>query len=147
MLFKSKNCLALFKLIDFHENSSFISCDHCLFLDIFCVIITDHLKCTDCICCDCSCVDISLKFFNHTHEKLKSELKLSIKECAEHFITVVRLNAKLIRLLSQIKHNKLLFIFKICCVTIKLNNNNNETKNKNNSSNISQLIDFMSSFF
>jgi len=147
MLFKLKNHLVLFKLIDLHKNSSFISCDHYLSFNISYIVMTDCSKCAECIHHDYSCVDISLKFLNCTHKKLKFKLKLIIKEHAEHFITVVKLNAKLTKLFSQVKHNKLLFIFKIHCVTIKLNDDNNEMKNKNNFFNISQLVNSMSSFF
>jgi len=147
MLFKSKNHLALFKLIDLHENSSFISYNHYLSLDILCFIMTDHSKCIKYTYCDHFCIDISLKFFNCTHKKLKFKLKLIVKEHTEHFITVVKLNVKLTKLFSQIKHNKSLFIFKICCVATELDDDNDETENENNFFNISQLINFMSSFF
>jgi len=147
MLFKSKNHLALFKLIDLHENSSLIFCNHCLFLDILYIIMTDHSKCVKCTHCNHSCVDIFLEFLNHTHKKLKFKLKLIVKKHVKHFITVARLNAKLIKLLNQIKHNKSLFILKTHCVTIKLDDDNNEMKNENNSFNISQLVNSISSFF
>jgi len=146
MLFKSKNCLAFFKLIDLHKNSTLIHYNHCLFLNILYIMMTDHSKCAECICCEYSCIDIFLKFLNCMHEKLKSKLKLVIKEHVKHIIIVVKLNAKLTKLLNQIRHNKLLFIFKIHCVTTELNNDNNETKNLN-SSLMSQLINFISSFF
>jgi len=100
MFFKLKNCLALFKLIDLHEDSSLISCDHCLFFDIFCIIIINHSKCAECTHHDHSCINIFFKSLNCTHKKLKFKLKLIVKEHAEHFITVVKLNAKLTKLLS-----------------------------------------------
>jgi len=147
MLFKFKNHLALFKLIDFHENSSLIFCNHCLSLNVSCIVITDHSKCAECTHHDYFCVDIFLKSLNHTHKKLKFKLKLIVKKCVKHFTVAVKLNAKLTKLLNQIKHNKLLFILKSCCVTIKLDDDNDKIKNKNNSFNISQLVDSISSFF
>ena len=147
MLFKLKNHFVLFKLIDLHKNSSFILCNHCLFLNVSCVIMTDHSKCVKCTHHDHSCVDIFLESFNCTHKKLKFKLKLIVKEHAEHFTAVVKLNAKLTKLLSQVKYNKSLFIFKTHCVTIKLDDNNNEMKNKNNFLNISQFVNSMLSFF
>ena len=60
---------------------------------------------------------------------------------------IFSINAKLTKFLSQIKHNKSLFIFKAHCVTTELNNDNNEMKNVFISSNISQLVDFMLLFF
>ena len=146
MLSKSKNHLAHFKLIGLHENSSSIFCDHCLSLDIFCIMMTDHSKCAECTHHEHLCVDIFLKSLNCTHKKLKFKLKIVVKECAEHSVTVVRLNAKLIRLLSQIKHNKLLFILKTHCVAIKLDDDNDETENLSFFLML-QLINSMSSFF
>jgi len=147
MFFKLKNCLVLFKLINFHENSSSILYNHCLFLDVLYVVMTNCLKCIKCTDCDCSCVDIFFKFLNCVHKKLKFKLKLIVKECVKHFIIVVKLNTKLTKLLSQVKHNKSLFILKIHCVATELNDDNNEMKNKNNFFNISQLINSISSFF
>jgi len=147
MLFKFKNCLVLVKLIDFYENSALISYNHCLFLNTFCIMMTDCFKCAECIYYDHSCVNIFLKSLNCTQKKLKFKLKLIIKEHAEHFIIIVKLNVKLTKLLNQIKHNKLLFILKTHCITTELDDDNNKTKNKNNFSVISQLINSMSLFF
>ena len=147
MFFKFKNHLAFVKLIDFYKNSSLISYDHCLFLNVLCIVIINHSKCIKCICCDCFCVNIFFKSLNCTYKKLKSELKLIVKECVKHSITIVRFNAKLTKLLSQIKHNKLSFIFKTHCVTTELDDDNDEMKNENNSFNILQLINSMLSFF
>ena len=127
---KSINCLALSKHISIHESPSLISCDHCLSLDITCVVMTDHLKCTACTHCGCPCIGISLKLLNCTHKKLESDLKAVIKECAEHSAAVVRLDAKLSRLLKQMKQNKTILTLKACCVASKLDDNNNETENE-----------------
>jgi len=136
MLFKFKNYFAFVKLINLYKNSSFILCNHFLFLNVLCVVMTDHSKYTKYIYHNCLCIDISLKFLNCTNKKLKFKLKLIVKKHAEHFITVAKLNTKLIKLFNQIKHNKLLFILKICCVATEFNDDNNETKNENNSFNI-----------
>ena len=107
----------------------------------------DYFKCAECIHYDHLCINISFKSLNYIHKKLKFKLKLIIKEHIKHFITIVRLNAKLTKLFSQIKHNKLLFILKTCCFTTELNYDDDETKNENNFSIILQLINSMSSFF
>jgi len=66
------------------------------------------------------------------HIKLKFKLKLILKKCAEQFAVIVKLNAKLTRLLSQVKHNKSLFIFKTHCVATELNDDNYEMKSSIN---------------
>ena len=127
---KSINCLALFKHISIHGSPSLISCDHCLFLDIACVVMTDHPKCAVCTHCGCPCIGISLELLNHTHKKLESDLKAVIKECAEHSAAVVRLDAKLSRLLKQMKQNKTILTLKAHCVASELGDNNDETENE-----------------
>ena len=144
------NCLALFKHISIHKSSSLISCDHYLFLDIICVVMTDHSKCTVCTHHGCFCIDISLKSLNCTHKKLKSDLEVIIKECAEHSAAVARLNAKLSHLLRQMKQNKTILTLKACCVASELGDNNDETENKvppiaskSNDALSSSFIDFL----
>ena len=147
------NCLALFKHISIHESSSLISCDHCLFLDIDCVVMADHSKCAVCTHCGCPCIGISLELLNHTHKKLESDLKAVIKECAEHSAAVVRLDVKLSRLLKQMKQNKTISTLKACCVASELGDDSNGTENKvlsiaskSNDALLSSFIDFLLSF-
>ena len=149
---KSKfiNCLALSKHISIYESSSLIFCDHCLFLNIICVVMADHSKCTVCTHHDCSCIGISLKLLNHTHKKLKLNLEVVIKECAEHFTAVVRLDVKLSHLLKQMKQNKTISTLKAHCVASELGDNNDGTENKappivsqSNDALLSSFIDFL----
>jgi hypothetical protein len=121
-------------------------CDHCLFLDIFCVVIIDHFKCSEYTCHDCLYIDIFLESLNWTHKNWNLSWKWLWKN-AEHSVTVVRLNLKLTWLLSQVKHNKLLFILKVYCITTELSDNNDEMKNEINFSTMLQFVNSMSSSF
>jgi len=149
--YKQHNCLHLVKIIAIFDFTSLIDCDHCSAVLSFCIIMTDHVKCYECIHYDCLCVLISLNFLNHAHLQLKFKLKMTMNECVKQAEHLFKLNAKVLCLFKTLKQNKSHTVVKVCCVAFKLSNDNNETedeKNSFNSFNLDFLLKSMSfSFF
>jgi len=148
--YKQHNCLCLVKIIATFSFTSLITCDHCSAVLSFCIIITGHTKCFECICCDCLCVSVSLDFLNHAHLQLKSELKMTMNEHVKQAEHLFKLNAKVLCLFKTLKQNESHTVIKVCCVAFKLSNDNNETENEENffdSLNLDFLLESMSSSF
>ncbi len=148
---KQHNCLCLAKTIVTFNFTSLIACDHCSAALSSCIIMTDHTKCSECICRGCLCVSISLDSLNCAHLQLKSELKMTMNECVKQAERLFKLNAKVLRLFKTLKQNESCAVVKVCCVAFKLSDNNNRTedeKNSSDSSNLDFLLKSMSfSFF
>jgi len=148
---KQHNCLHLAKIIATFSFTSLTTCDHCSAAFSFCIIMTGHTKCFECICHGCLCVSVSLDSLNCTHLWLKSELKMTMNECVEQAEHLFKLNAKILCLFKTLKQNKSCAVVKVHCVAFKLSNNNNETENEKNfsdPSNLDFLLESMSfSFF
>jgi len=147
---KQHNCLCLAKTIATFSFTSLTACDHCSAALSFCIIMTGHTKCSECICRDCLCVSISLDSLNRAHLQLKSELKMAMNERVKQAERLFKLNAKVLRLFKTLKQNKSHTVIKVCCVAFELSNDNNETENEENSfdsSNLDFLLKSMSSSF
>ncbi len=148
---KQHNCLHLAKIIAIFEFTSLIACDHCSAVLSFCIIMTDHAKCSECTCCDHLCVSVLLDSLNCTHLQLKSELKMTMNERVKQAERLFKLNVKVLCLFKTLKQNKSCAVVKVCCVASELSNDNNETENEKNpfsSSNLDFLLKSMSfSFF
>jgi len=148
---KQHNCLHLVKIIATFSFTPLITCDHCSAALSFCIIMTDHAKCSECICHGCLCVSVSLDFLNCAHLQLKSELKVTMNECVKQAERLFKLDAKVLCLFKTLKQNESHTVVKVHCVASELSNDNNETENEENSSDSSNL-DFLlksmsSSFF
>ena len=128
------NHLALSKHITIHESPFPIFCNHCFSFNIVCIVMLNppknSSKCAAYTCCGCLCVGISLKSLNCAYKKLESNLKAVIKECAEHSAAVARLNAKLSRLLKEMKQSRIISTLKARCVASKLGDDNDGTENE-----------------
>jgi len=113
--------------------------------------MTDHTKCSECICCGCLCVLILLDFLNHAHLQLKFELKMTMNECVKQAKCLFKLNAKVLHFFKTLKQNESCTVVKVCCVASELSNDNNETEDEENffdSFNLDFLLKSMSfSFF
>ncbi len=147
---KQHNCLHLVKTIATFSFTSLIVCNHCSAVLSFCIIMTDHTKCSECICRGCLCVSVSLDSLNHAHLQLKSELKVAMNECVKQAERLFKLNAKVLHLFKTLKQNESCAVAKVCCVASELNNDNNETEDERNSSdpsNLDFLLKSMSSSF
>ncbi len=148
---KQHNCLHLAKTIATFSFTSFIACDHCLTALSSCIIMTDHMKCSECICCDCSCVLILLDSLNHAHLWLKFELKMTMNEHVKQAEHLFKLNAKVLCLFKTLKQNESHTVIKVHCVAFELSNDNNRTEDEKNFSdpfNLDFLLKSMSfSFF
>jgi len=148
---KQHNCLCLAKTIATFSFTSLIACDHCFAALSSCVIMTGHVKCSECICCGHLCVSVSLDSLNHAHLQLKSELEVAMNECVKQAERLFKLNVKVLCLFKTLKQNESHAVTKVCCVAFKLSNDNNETENEGNSfnsSNLDSLLKSMSfSFF
>jgi len=149
--YKQHNCLCLAKTIATFSFTSFIACDHCSAALSFCIIMTDHAKCSECTCCGCLCVLISLDFLNHAHLQLKSELEMTMNEHVKQAEHLFKLNVKVLCLFKTLKQNESHTVAKVRCVASELSNDNNETEDEKNSSdpfNLDFLLKLMSfSFF
>ncbi len=149
--YKQHNCLHLVKTIAIFDFTSLIACDYCSAALSFCIIMTNHVKCSECICHDCLCVLISLDSLNHAHLQLKFELKMTMNECVKQAEHLFKLNVKVLCLFKTLKQNKSHTVIKVCCVASELSNDNNETENEENSFNsfnLDSLLKSMSfSFF
>lgn len=137
MKLKLLNHLKLSKFISNHNFSVTFFCKYCFFIHLLYIIINDYSKCIKYTYYDYFCISVSLKSFNHTHEKLKLKLKTVIKKhtdyfvvIIEHFIVIIKFNTKFNCLFLQLKHNKSIFILKNCCITSELNESNDKIKNK-----------------
>jgi len=148
---KQHNCLHLVKIIATFDFTSLTACNYCSAVLSFCIIMTDHAKCSKCICYDCLCVLISLDSLNHAHFQLKSELKVTMNERVKQAEHLFKLNVKVLCLFKTLKQNKSCTVVKVCCVASELSNDNNETENEENpfsSFNLNFLLKSMSfSFF
>jgi len=148
---KQHNCLCLAKTIATFDFTSLIACDHCSAVLSFCIIMTDHTKCSECICHDCLCVSILLDSLNRAHLQLKFELKMTINEHVKQAEHLFKLNVKVLHLFKTLKQNESCTVIKVYCVASELSNDNNETENEKNSSdpsNLDSLLKSMSfSFF
>jgi len=147
---KQHNCLCLVKTIATFSFTSFIACDHCLTVLSFCIIMTDHAKCSECTRHGCLCVLISLDSLNCAHLQLKSELKVAMNECVKQAEHLFKLNVKVLCLFKTLKQNESHAVIKVHCVAFKLSNDNNETEDEENSSdpfNLGFLLKSMSSSF
>jgi len=148
---KQHNCLCLAKIIAIFDFTSLITCDHCLAVLSSCIIMTDYVKCSKCICCDCLCVLILLDSLNHAHLQLKSELKMTMNEHVKQTEHLFKLNAKVLCLFKTLKQNESCAVIKVHCVASELSNDNNETDDEKNffdSPNLDFLLKSMSfSFF
>ncbi len=148
---KQHNCLCLVKTIVTFNFTSLTACDHCSAALSFCIIMTDHAKCSECTHHGCSCVSVSLDSLNCAHLQLKSELKVAMNECVKQAECLFKLDAKVLCLFKTLKQNESCTVIKVCCVAFKLSNDNNETENEENSSdssNLNSLLKSMSfSFF
>jgi len=113
--------------------------------------MTDHTKCSECICHGCLCVSILLNSLNCAHLQLKSELKMTMNECVKQAEHLFKLNVKVLCLFKTLKQNESCAVVKVRCVAFELSNDNNETENEENSfdsSNLDSLLKSMSfSFF
>ena len=127
---KSKNRLALADLISLNGETVPIPCKRCSFLNLDCVIMSDYSKCSECTRLGRPCVGISLASLNRTHVKLESDLEAVVKERAEHSAAIARLDAKLSRLLRQLKHNKTVSVLKGRCVASELGDDNDGTEDE-----------------
>ena len=136
---KQHNHLHLAKTIVTFSFTPFIVCDHCSAALSFCIIMTDHAKCSECTCCGCLCVLISLDSLNHAHLQLKSELKVAMNECVKQAEHLFKLNVKVLCLFKTLKQNESCAVVKVHCVAFKLSNDNNETEDEENSSDSSNL--------
>jgi len=148
--YKQHNCLCLVKIIAIFNFTSLTACDHCLTVLSFCIIMTDHAKCSECTCCGCSCVLISLDFLNHAHLQLKFKLEMTMNECVKQAERLFKLNVKVLCLFKTLKQNESHTVIKVHCVAFKLSNDNNKTENEENSSdsfNLDSLLKSMSSSF
>jgi len=147
---KQHNCLCLTKTIATFSFTSSIACDHCSAVLSFCIIMTDHAKCSECICCGHLCVLISLDSLNHAHLWLKSELKVAMNECVKQAEHLFKLNVKVLHLFKTLKQNESHTVIKVHCVAFELSNDNNETEDEKNSFssfNLDSLLRSMSSSF
>ncbi len=147
---KQHNCLCLVKTIATFSFTSLIACDHCSAALSFCVIMTDHAKCSECTCHDCLCVSISLDSLNCAHLQLKSELKVAMNERVEQAERLFKLNVKVLRLFKTLKQNESHAVVKVHCVASELGDDNNETEDEessSNPSNLDSLLKSMSSSF
>ena len=128
------NCLALSKHITIHGSPSPISCDHCFSSNIVCIVMPDppkdSSKCAACTHRGRPCVGISLESLNRAHKKLESNLEAVVKECAEHSAAVARLDAKLSRLLKEMKQSRTISTLKAHCVASELGDDNDGTEDK-----------------
>jgi len=148
--YKQHNCLYLAKIIATFDFTSLIACDHCSAALSFCIIMTDYMKCSECICRGCLCVSISLDSLNCAHLQLKSELKVTMNECVKQAERLFKLNAKVLRLFKTLKQNESHTVIKVCCVASELSNDNNRTEDEKNFSdpfNLDSLLKSMSSSF
>jgi len=143
--YKQHNCLCLVKTIATFSFTSLIACDYCSAALSFCIIMTDHTKCFECICHGCLCVLISLDSLNHAHLQLKSELKVAMNERVKQAECLFKLDAKILRLFKTLKQNESHTVAKVCCVAFKLSNDNNETEDEENSSDSSNLDSLLKS--
>ncbi len=139
---KQHNCLCLAKTIATFSFTPLTACDHCSAALSFCIIMTDHAKCSECTCCGCLCVSVSLDFLNCAHLQLKFELKVAMNECVKQAEHLFKLNVKVLCLFKTLKQNESCTVVKVHCVAFKLSNDNNETENEENSFNSSNL-DFL----
>ncbi len=148
---KQHNCLCLVKTIATFSFTSLTACDHCSAVLSFCIIMTDHTKCSECICHGCLCVSVLLDSLNCTHLQLKSELKVAMNERVKQAERLFKLNAKVLHLFKTLKQNESCAVIKVCCVASELSNDNNETEDEENffnPSNLDSLLKSMSfSFF
>jgi len=148
--YKQHNCLHLAKTIVIFDFTSLTACDHCSAVLSFCIIMTDHAKCSECICCGCLCVLILLDFLSCAHLQLKSELEMTMNECVKQAEHLFKLNVKVLCLFKTLKQNESHIIIKVYCVAFELSNDNNETedeKNFSDSFNLDSLLKSMSSSF
>jgi len=137
---KQHNCLCLVKTIATFSFTSLIACDYCSAALSFCIIMTDHAKCSECTCRGCLCVSVLLDSLNHAHLQLKSELKMAMNERVKQAE----------RLFKTLKQNESCTVVKVRCVAFKLSNDNNETEDEENSFdsfNLDSLLKSMSSSF
>ncbi len=139
---KQHNCLCLAKTIATFDFTSFITCDHCSAVLSSCIIMTGHVKCSECTCHDCLCVSISLDSLNCAHLQLKFEFKMTMNECVKQAERLFKLNAKVLCLFKTLKQNESCTVVKVHCVASKLSNDNNRTENEKNFSDSSNL-DFL----
>jgi len=148
---KQHNCLCLVKIIANFSFTSLIACDHCSAALSFCIIMTDHTKCSECICHGCLCVSILLNSLNHAHLQLKFKLKVTMNEHVKQAECLFKLNVKVLCLFKTLKQNESCAVIKVHCVAFELSNDNNETENEKNffnSFNLNSLLKSMSfSFF
>ena len=148
---KQHNCLCLVKTIATFDFTPLIACDHCSAALSFCIIMTDHTKCSECICCGHLCVPVSLDSLNRAHLQLKFEFEVAMNERVKQAECLFKLNAKVLHLFKTLKQNKSHAVVKVHCVAFKLSDDNNETedeKNFSDSFNLNFLLKSMSfSFF
>jgi len=147
---KQHNHLCLAKTIATFSFTPLTACDHCSAVLSFCIIMTDHTKCSECICYGHLCVSISLNSLNHAHLQLKFELEVTMNERVKQAERLFKLNAKVLHLFKTLKQNESCAVVKVRCVASELSNDNNETedeKNSFNSSNLDSLLKSMSSSF
>ena len=147
---KQHNCLHLVKTIATFSFTSLIACDHCSAALSSCIIMTGHMKCSECTRCGCLCVSVSLDFLNHAHLQLKFELKMAMNERVKQAEHLFKLNVKVLCLFKTLKQNESHAVTKVRCVASKLGDDNNETEDEENSSdppNLDSLLKSMSSSF
>ncbi len=148
---KQHNCLHLAKIIAIFGFTSLIACDHCSAVLSFCIIMTDHTKCSECICHGCLCVPVSLDSLNCAHLQLKFELKVAMNERVKQAEHLFKLNVKVLHLFKTLKQNESHTVVKVHCVAFKLSDDNNGTEDEENPfspPNLDSLLESMSfSFF
>jgi len=147
---KQHNCLCLAKIIATFSFTSLTACDHCSAALSSYIIMTGHMKCSECIHCGCSCVSVSLDFLNCAHLQLKSEFKMTMNERVKQAEHLFKLNAKVLHLFKTLKQNKSHTVVKVHCVAFKLSDDNNRTEDEENffnPFNLDSLLKSMSSSF
>ena len=147
---KSKNCIALAKIILQFDLISFIVCECCFHSSKICICMNITSKCAEYTHCGCLCILMSLNFLNCVQEKLKSQLNQVEAKHTAHLKILQQLNSKILCLHTTIQQNKSQTLLKIKCVAVKLDSDNDGMKNKKILSslfNLNSLLNSMSSSF
>ena len=132
--FKTYNHLYFYQFINKDNDSMLTICLHCFSLSILCIKIKNHFKCAECVCCNYLCIDVSWKFLNHIHNKLKFNLSVAEKKLTQTF-------AKVTCFCKTLKYIKDKVAEKTLCLACKLINDNNDvSEDKNNSDSLNLLF-------
>ena len=146
MLSKNFNHLWITKKIQLRDVLSLFSCDYCTFQSINCFVMKSQLKCDKCTHHDHLCVSVLWESLDWTCLLLQKQISRANNNLAVKHVKFAALSSKVVclqKILNQVNHHA---TEKVNCLAAELDSDNDETENEA-SSELSQFVNFLSSFF